>query len=241
MSSICHFIHEQLESLPLIQYPFDFNKLPDNGIYFFYEDGQSWGHGGRGLRITRIGTHRDGNFRSRIKDHYLPDYEKRIMGRDKPKPSDRSIFRKNLGRALLNRERDAYLSIWNIDFTARDNRETYGHQRDIDKERKIEEAIIQILRQSFCFRYIIIEGQTERMGATGLESAMISTVANCEICRPSKEWLGNYSPNRKIRESGLWLVQHLEAVGVDKLGMKMLSEAVIRTRVWLKKRIVIMR
>lgn len=233
MSSFCQLIHEELAGLPLIRYPFDIKRLPHNGIYFFYEDGQFWGHGGWESRITRIGTHKEGNFRSRIKDHYLDGSENRIMGREKAKPSDRSIFRKHLGRALLNREHDAYLSIWNIDFTGRANREKYGHQRDLDKERQTEEAITQVLRQSFSFRFVILEGQKERMGSTGLESSMISTVANCRDCTPSKGWLGNYSPNRKIRESGLWLVQHLRSAEVDESGMKMLSEAVKKTRIWL--------
>jgi len=32
--------------------------------------------------------------------------------RNDPKPSDRSIFRKNIGRALLNKSKDPYLKIW---------------------------------------------------------------------------------------------------------------------------------
>ena len=37
-----------------------------------------------------------------------------------PKPSDRSIFRKNIGRALLNKQRDSdYLGVWDTDYTRR--------------------------------------------------------------------------------------------------------------------------
>jgi hypothetical protein len=69
--------------------------------------------------------------------------------KNKPKPSDRSIFRKNLGRALLNKEKDDYLKIWEIDFTARRNQELWGDKRDMEKEKKKEEKITKILRKSF--------------------------------------------------------------------------------------------
>jgi hypothetical protein len=40
------WLHEKLESLLLIRFPFDAEKLPCNGIYFFYEGGEkSGGHG----------------------------------------------------------------------------------------------------------------------------------------------------------------------------------------------------
>ena len=40
----------------------------------------------------------------------------------KPAPRERSIFRKNLGRALLNQLKDEYLKIWEIDFTSNKSR-----------------------------------------------------------------------------------------------------------------------
>jgi hypothetical protein len=53
-----------------------------------------------------------------------------------PKPSDRSIFRKNIGRALLNKRRDFdYLTIWEIDFTSSINRTNHSHLRNIEKKR----------------------------------------------------------------------------------------------------------
>jgi hypothetical protein len=38
-----------------------------------------------------------------------------------PKPSDRSIFRKNIGGTVLNKENDYYHKIWDIDFTTKEN------------------------------------------------------------------------------------------------------------------------
>lgn len=133
VTSSCEWLHRQLENLPIFKYPFSLEDLPSNGIYFFYEKGEIWGHNGNQPRIVRIGTHKDNNFRSRINDHYLFNERKMNFNEMKPAPKDRSIFRKNLGRALLNKENDEYLKIWNIDFTPRSNREVYGHLRDIEK------------------------------------------------------------------------------------------------------------
>jgi hypothetical protein len=44
---------------------------------------------------------KDGNFQRRIAEHYLFDETKMNFGTYKPAPRERSIFRKNIGRALL--------------------------------------------------------------------------------------------------------------------------------------------
>ncbi len=69
-ADLCRWLRDQLERLPVV-HPFDLNRLPENGIYFFYEKGEAWGHGGERPRIVRIGTHREGNFRKRIAEHFL--------------------------------------------------------------------------------------------------------------------------------------------------------------------------
>jgi hypothetical protein len=63
-----------------------------NGIYVLFERGEECHDGGR---IVRVGTHTgDGQLRSRMLQHFVNENK------------DRSIFRKNIGRALLNRDRD---------------------------------------------------------------------------------------------------------------------------------------
>jgi len=214
-----------MEQQSLFKFPFKPEKLPRNGVYFFYEQGENWGHGAPKRRIVRIGTHRDGNFRSRIGEHFLLDESKMNFDKDKAKPSDRSIFRKNIGRALLNRRGDNYLQIWEIDYIYRKNKELFGHLRDIKREKEIESEITRMLRKSFSFRFIELSRQKERMGKGGLESSLIGTIARCKLCRPSKNWLGNHSPKKKIRTSGLWLVQHLGADEINVNDKKTISDA----------------
>jgi len=226
LSDKCRWLHEQLEQLRLVRFPFKLKELPKNGIYFFYERDEKWGHYGNKQRIVRIGTHRDGNFRNRIAEHFLLDIGKMNFDLHSSKPSDRSIFRKNIGRALLNRRKDPYLKIWEIDFMKRKNREKIAQLRNIEKEKNIESKITAILRDKFSFRFIELKNQAERMGKGGLESSLIGTVSQCSICKPSESWLGLGSPKKHIRESGLWLVQHLKADPINEADKKTIIDAI---------------
>jgi hypothetical protein len=84
-------------------------------------------------RIVRIGTHKDGNFRSRICEHFLLDDSKMTFDATKLAPHERSIFRKHIGRALLFRTADPYLKVWELDYTPKVNRDLRGHLRKIEK------------------------------------------------------------------------------------------------------------
>ena len=189
MSERCKWLHEQLEQLPFTRYPFNLSELPENGIYFFYEEGETWGHGEVKPRIVRVGTSKDGNFRKRISEHYLLDELKMNFNAFKPAPHERSIFRKNIGRALLNQRRDDYLKTWEMDFTSHKTRTGNAHFRDIEKEKKLEREITNLLRNKFSFKFIELKDQAQRMGKTGLESALIGALAQCPLCKSSKNWL----------------------------------------------------
>ena len=184
MSERCKMLHEIVNKCFECRYPINMKKLPHNGIYFFYESGEMWGHGGDMPRVVRVGTHRNGNFQSRIRDHYIPD-TKMDFDAQKPAPHDRSIFRKNVGRAILNRDDSDYLQVWNIDFTTTEKRERYSHLRDIEFEKNIEQEITKLLQENFSFRYIPVEDETERMGKMGLESRLIGTLSSCHMCQSS--------------------------------------------------------
>ena len=75
----------------------------------------------------------------------------------------------------------------------------------------MEVEVTRLLRERFSFRCVPLEGQAHRMSSAGLEGALIGTVACCERCQPSKQWLGLHSPDKRVRRSGLWQVQHLAA------------------------------
>jgi len=71
------------------------------------------------------------------------------------------------------------------------------------------------------------------MGADGLESSLIGTIVKCKLYKPSGNWLGNHSSKIKIKESGLWLVQHLKANDINEDNKETILGAIRRTQEWI--------
>jgi hypothetical protein len=192
MSEVCSQLHRIISNLERYRFPFDATCLPKNGIYLLFENGET-GHGGS--RLVRVGTHTgDHQLRSRLRQHFVKENK------------DRSIFRKNIGRAILNKDGDPFLAQWEIDLTSRKSKETSGALVDRAKQAEIEKRVSAYIRANFVFSVIEIECKSRRLE---LEAKLISTVSLCSDCHPSGNWLGHYSPKKKIRESGLWLVNEL--------------------------------
>jgi hypothetical protein len=192
VSKSCEQLHLLFSSQKVFKFPFNPSKLPNNGIYILFEDGE-FSHGTR--RIVRVGTHtgRD-QLRSRLRQHFMQENK------------DRSVFRKNIGRALLKKAEDPFLSQWELDLTTRIAREKYQEQIDNQYLASVEKMVSGYLQEHFSFAVFEIPDKETRLN---LESKIISTVSKCEECKPSLTWLGLYSPKAKIRESGLWLVNEL--------------------------------
>jgi hypothetical protein len=191
MTTLCAELHSLVQCGKPHEFPFDPADLPLNGIYVLFEEGEE-GHGGD--RIVRVGTHTgDGQLRSRMMQHFVNENK------------DRSIFRKNIGRALLNKVDDPYLAEWQHDRTSRAGRAKYGDEPDPAKKRAIECDVTKYI-QARCRFVVFPDDKSDRLT---LESRIISTVSHCHDCGPSDRWLGLSSPKKKICESGLWLVNEL--------------------------------
>lgn len=198
----CKQLHIELEKLPIVTYPFVVDNLPDNGIYFFYEKEEFWGHDSNKPRIVHVGTNRsDKFFKKRIQNHYIPNEKLTNFTDNTPKPSDSSILRKNIGYALLAKDKDPYTRMWNIKFSGIENRENFGRLRDIGKEKNIEKQISNILQNDFYFRFVEINKKDLRDGEHGLKESIIRTLALCNSCKYSSNWLGQYA---NINGNKLW-------------------------------------
>jgi len=192
MSEKCNQLHLWFNNLRKLTFPFDDKNIPLNGIYILFEKGEL-AHGTH--RVVRIGAHTGTNqLASRLKQHFINENK------------DRSIFRKNIGRSLLNKENDPFIKKWNIDLTSRKAKEKYAHLIDFEKQNEIEKKVTEYIQNNFSFVVFQVENKERRLR---LESKIISTISLCRECFSSKDWLGLFSPERKIRESGLWLVNEL--------------------------------
>jgi len=188
----CEKLHNLFNGMERFNFPFDENEIPLNGIYILFEEGERKGDFDR---IVRVGTHTgDNQLRSRLKQHFVNENK------------DRSIFRKNIGRAILNKKEDPYLKIWEIDFTTRDARERFGNLINWEKQKQVERKISEFIQDNFSFVLIPMDDKNKRLN---IESKIISTVSRCNNCSASSEWLGLFSPKDKIKKSGLWLVNEL--------------------------------
>ncbi len=207
MSHECSVVHRLAGDLKRHRFPFDDSAIPLNGIYVLFQEGE---RGHEADRIVRVGTHTgDRQLRSRLKQHFLSPNK------------DRSIFRKNIGRAILNQAGDPFLETWELDLTSRKAKDLYSSQVDFDYQAGIEQQVTQFIQEHFSFSVFELETKEDRLE---IESKLISTVSWCDECRASASWLGNSSPKDKIVQSGLWLVNELYKTPFDRDGVDKLSK-----------------
>ena len=210
MSELCSELHSLFNGLDRYRFPFSKENIPLNGIYILFESTEK-AHGAD--RIVRVGTHTGSNqLRSRLKQHFI-DQNK-----------DRSIFRKNIGRALLNKTKNPFLDKWELDLTTREAKLKYAHLINFDEQAKIENQVSQYIQNNFSFVVFEVKDKEERLF---WESRIISTVSLCSECKPSSKWLGNFSTKEKIKESGLWLVNELYKKPINQQEFEVLRKFVL--------------
>jgi hypothetical protein len=187
---LCDAIHSSLARLPIWRAPRDAQF--SDGVYFFYETGETNSHGTD--RIVRVGTHNvGGRLRERLRKHYRAD-------------QTGSVFRKLIGEALLRRdEMETEVIHWQ-------QCRVYRCALCTDEEGFVSRE----LASRFTFRCIRVMAATDRLA---MESGVIASLALCTVCGPSSAWLGRYSGEHRIRDSGLWQTQHLNASPLDIAGL----------------------
>ncbi len=187
------------------RFPIDSNRIGvNNGIYILFEGGERIGEFDR---VTRIGINREqGNFAKRLKDHFEREVQRS------------SVFRKHLGRCLLNKASDDYLQYWNCDFKSVVDREKYKGKVDLLYESKIEKEISAYIRQNVSFAVIEVNDLAERKK---MEDLLIATIASCGKNKPSISWIGLHHPSYPFfAETGLWNVQGLKGSVADEKDFK---------------------
>ncbi|MCL5430635.1 MAG: hypothetical protein M1504_04160 [Candidatus Marsarchaeota archaeon] len=209
ISANCALLHRWFNKMKVHKFPFNVNEIPLNGIYVLFEKGEL-AHGTN--RIVRIGTHTGKDqLRSRLEQHFVNENK------------DRSIFRRNVGRCILNKTKDPFLKDWEMDLTTREAKDKLSKGMDFEKLTKVEKMVSDYMQENFSFVVFEVDKKDKRLG---LESKMISTVSLCDECVPSKDWLGRFSPKEKVRESGLWLVNELYKTPMSEKDMDELKRTI---------------
>jgi len=195
----CHIIHSIFNGMQRLSWH-DINTIPfSNGIYIMFETGEKYA----GMdRIVRIGTHRaDNNLKERLRDHFVR------------RNADGSIFRKNIGRAILHKSNDPYEAVWELNTSNAAVLEANTELIDIDYENEIETIISNYLQSHISFVCFEVDTKAERLR---LEEGLIALLNNSAGYYSSQSWLGRYSPKAEIVNSGLWNVQGLNGIPLTK-------------------------
>lgn len=197
--NLCKAVHLLFNRMPRMDYQM-IAKIPfEDGIYIMFEKGQKQGDFDR---IVRVGTHTaEGRLKARLKDHFISQNK------------DGSIFRKNIGKALLSKNNDPFLDLWTLDMSNKKNTATI----DKVKEAEIETAVSDYLHNNISFVCFPINNKEARLR---IEEALIALLNCSDDFYPDNNWLGRYSPVDRINRSGLWLTQGLDAepLTIEELG-----------------------
>ncbi len=168
-------------------------SLPKNGVYVFFEKGETIQVGNKTMdRIVNVGTHRkpDRLPQRILKEHYQTS----------------SALRGHVCRALLNKEDPADSRL----------RLPYPHRVPVLRDR-----VSKIMQERFTFTCFRVDDHEERRV---LESGLIAALARSQ---PSAGWLGRFSTNGKVLDSGLWNDQHVNGSPLEPEGLGLLESRIL--------------
>ena len=175
--------------------------LPERGVYFFFEPGEERSHTDEGPRVVRVGI-------GPKKDSAKVATLSTRLGKHKGNKGDEgghhrsSVFRREIGEALMERD-DIECPTWKIRGTApRSVRES---------EVALEQGVSKVIRQ-MPFLWVSVDGWSKREYIEKNATALLSNFDKSPLDLPSDTWLGRWSTRRKVRESGQWNSDYVDAI-----------------------------
>jgi len=135
-----------------------------------------------------------------------------------------SVFRERVGEALIERDglHDDYPEWGDGSSAARELRLT-----ELELEQRVSEYI-----RDLPFLWVDVGDEpgpeSDRAYVERNTIALVSNYKSEPIDPRGDSWLGSYSPNEKIRNSGLWNINHVEE-SCDPASLDRLAEAIERT------------
>lgn len=176
---------------------------PSHGVYFFFENGEIRPDGGP--QVVRVGTHALTATSRTTLWNRLSQHRGSLAGRHSGGGNHRaSVFRRHVGGALIRLQGlpDVLLQSW---FDAHN---PSGHLAALEAEVEVE-----VSRRIGTMPLLWLD-VPEREDRIVIERDSIGLLS----CRtggtgiPSPDWLGRHALASKVRESGLWNVDHIDAV-----------------------------
>ncbi|MCI0713440.1 MAG: hypothetical protein L0154_25005 [Chloroflexi bacterium] len=175
---------------------------PKRGVYFFFDGDEYRSDGSQQLRVVRVGTHAVGTGSKSTLWGRLRSHKGTGAGTGNHRGS---IFRLHVGNALLNKHGAWTLPEWGRGSSA--SRQIKQSEQGL--EREVSTSI-----GALPFLWVEVDDEP---GASShrayIERNAIILLAGPDGCspidKPGLDWLGHYSDRVKIRESGLWNLDHI--------------------------------
>jgi hypothetical protein len=194
---------------------------PERGLYFFFAPDE---YRDEQLRVTRIGTHAVSEGSQTALWDRLRTHRGANRGTYEGGGNHRgSVFRKRVGEAIIERDEihDEYPD-WGVGSSAaREQRLT-----ELELERRVSDYV-----RDLPFLWVKVEDEPgPDSDRAYLERNTIALLSNYERdpIDTRQNWLGEYSWSEKIRESGLWNVDHVDE-GYDPQFLEIFREKIERT------------
>lgn len=179
---------------------------PDRGVYFFFATDEQRA-GTDQLRLTRVGTHAVSEGSGTSLWNRLRTHRGALSGTYEGGGNHRgSVFRKRVGEAMVERHdlHDDYPEWGEGSSAGRDLR-----LEELEMERRVSDYLRELP-----FLWVDVDDEpgpeSDRAYLERNAIALMSNYGKSSIDPRSSGWLGNDSPSQKIRESGLWNVNHVD-------------------------------
>lgn len=199
------------------------SSMPDRGVYFFLEPGETRVAHPLVMRVVRVGTHAvstgsKATLRSRLQAH---------RGTRTGGGNHRgSIFRRHVGAALLVRD-GTPLETWGIGSSAPAEVRDSASARDA--EAACEKRVSDYIGAMSVLWVCIPDEAGPQSSRAFVEKNAIALLSNrfSPVDRPSTRWLGRFSARNEIRDSGLWNLNYVSDVH-DPLFLDLLESFVLQ-------------
>lgn len=178
---------------------------PDRGVYFFFHPAESRDSTDQ-LRLTRIGTHAVSAGSQTALWNRLRNHRGSKRGSYEGGGNHRgSVFRKRIGEALIEREglHEEYPE-WGAGSTA----DRGLRLEELEMERRVSKYIRDL---PFLWVGVADEpgSESDRAVIERNAIALVSNFGKAAIDARAETWLGQHSQAEKIRDSGLWNIDHV--------------------------------
>ena len=171
---------------------------PDRGVYFFFEPEEYRADESGKLRVVRVGTHAVSRGSGATLWNRLRTHRGALNGNGNHRGS---IFRLHVGNALL-RQDGISLGTW--------GQGSEAPKQVTENEREHERLVSDFIGRCrvLCLPVPDEPGADSDRAVIERNAIGLLSVPGRELMPPTEAWLGNYSVEPAIRESGLWNIAH---------------------------------